>query len=254
MLDRLAAVGIASLRFEKRGVGSNRGKDDLGEASFDALIDDAEAALDAMAGRPEISRLPLILIGHSEGGLVALDIAARRTEVAGLALLAVAGRPLDKVLAQQVQAQARDIGLSAKTQAYLMRKNAEFFIAVRAVPEWSKSSVSAPILAQKHLRRFLAEQFARDPVALAERQRVPLLILQGDRDEQISLEDAELLSAAATRGGTTVTVSVMRGLDHLFKRPKNSGQFDAYFDRRRRPARKVVNAIKAWVKHTVLRP
>jgi pimeloyl-ACP methyl ester carboxylesterase len=247
MLDRLAAAGVASLRFDKRGIDTRRGKDGAGEPSFEAVIAEAEAALEAMSYRPEIAGLPVILCGHSEGGLVALDIAVRRPDVAGLVLLGVAGRPIDEVLAAQVDAQARELGLSESTREQLLRDNREFFDIVRAASGWDQTTVSAAMLARRKWRRFYAEQLTRDPLALASELRVPVLILQGDRDEQVSMDDAERLRTAALNGGANVSLRVMTGLDHLFKRPKGSGRFDAYFDRRRRPAKLVVDLIAGWV-------
>jgi hypothetical protein len=82
----LAEAGIASLRFDKRGVGQSQG--DFSSAGPDDFVADVIGAMEYVAGQPEIPHKQVGLIGHSEGGMVALAAAARRPETSFCALLA----------------------------------------------------------------------------------------------------------------------------------------------------------------------
>src|SRR5262249_53828355 len=98
----LAAAGIRSLRYDKRGIGESA---DLLEREEDAVaelyVDDAVTAARDLAARPDVSSV--IIAGHSEGALLA-TLAASKTPLAGIALLAGAGRPLHVLLREQLMA------------------------------------------------------------------------------------------------------------------------------------------------------
>lgn len=94
----LAEAGIASLRYDKRGVGESEG--DLTRASFTDLLADALAALWFLRDRSEVGRV--FLVGHSAGALQAM-LLAQEEEVAGLVLLGAPARPLEEVLFWQME-------------------------------------------------------------------------------------------------------------------------------------------------------
>lgn len=85
--DHLARAGIGSLRWDDRGVGGSEG--DLGLAGIDGLVDDAAAAVRFLAEHREVDPDRIAVLGHSEGGLVALFTSLREVPVA--ALVTVAG-------------------------------------------------------------------------------------------------------------------------------------------------------------------
>ena len=78
--DHLARNGIAVLRYDDRGVGGSTG--DLDNVTTADFADDGEAALDYLLSRTEIDPAQIGLLGHSEGGIIAPMLAARRPDVA----------------------------------------------------------------------------------------------------------------------------------------------------------------------------
>ena len=86
LADHLAGAGVASLRFDDRGVGGSTG-DGL-QATLQDRAGDVEAAIDALRSRDEIDVGSVGLVGHSEGGIVAPVVADRTDGVAFVALLA----------------------------------------------------------------------------------------------------------------------------------------------------------------------
>ncbi len=77
----LAGAGLASLRFDKRGVGDSPG--DWRRAGLTDNLDDLVRALDALAARPEVDAGRIVLAGHSEGAQLAAMAAARGVPAAG---------------------------------------------------------------------------------------------------------------------------------------------------------------------------
>ncbi|WP_312713802.1 alpha/beta hydrolase, partial [Stutzerimonas nitrititolerans] len=97
----LAKQGIASLRYDKRGVGESLAlAPDERDLSVETYVADAAAWIEKLQGDPRFSSV--ILIGHSEGALIA-SLAAARQPVAALITLAGSGRPIDDVLREQLQ-------------------------------------------------------------------------------------------------------------------------------------------------------
>ncbi len=97
----LARQGIASLRYDKRGVAASlAATPDERDLSVPRYVDDAQAWARRLADDPRFSQV--ILIGHSEGALIA-SLAARDAPVSGLVSLAGSGRPLDLLLREQLQ-------------------------------------------------------------------------------------------------------------------------------------------------------
>ena len=99
MADALAAAGVASYRFDKRGVGSSAG--DYLSTGFHTETADAAAALAALAGAPEVTKNQIGLVGHSVGALIAVRLAADNSDVSSVVMLAGPARSGREVLAWQ---------------------------------------------------------------------------------------------------------------------------------------------------------
>ena len=96
----LANAGFLVLRFDKRGVGQSGGR--LDAASIADFAEDARTAVRYVADRKDVDPRRIALVGHSEGGVVALLVAASEKRVAAVGLLATNGiAGADLVLAQQ---------------------------------------------------------------------------------------------------------------------------------------------------------
>jgi pimeloyl-ACP methyl ester carboxylesterase len=224
-MGRLARCGIASLRFDKRGAGQTPFGSDVLEPSYDLLIRDSAAAMVAGLSRCTASR-PLFLIGHSQGGLVALELAARRTDLAGLVLLNTAGRRLDEVVEDQVRwVEGRRDRTPAQVGAEI-REVRRFFRFVRQSAGRADEDVPPRYRMSRHLYRWYREICDRDPVALIQDIRVPILIVQGTCDTQVSVADARLLEEAALKASIPVDLSLVER-DHLFHRQSGDTKSEA---------------------------
>ncbi|MYI56795.1 MAG: alpha/beta hydrolase [Acidimicrobiia bacterium] len=111
LANHLAEAGLASLRFDDRGVGGSGG-DNL-QATLQDRAGDVEAAVEVLRSRDDIAAGSIGLLGHSEGGIVA-PVVANRTSVAFVALLAAPVLPLGESLVEQQIALFEQSGATAE--------------------------------------------------------------------------------------------------------------------------------------------
>ncbi len=199
----LAAEGIASLRVDKRGIAASAGaalREE--ELRIESYVADAITWLDFM--RSELVQSRVFLLGHSEGALIA-TVAARRTDVAGLILLAGAGERADRIIARQLAAGGVPEALQAAS-----KRIAESLRAGKAVTD-----VPAELLAlyRPSVQNYLMSWLPLDPAAELAQTRGPVLVVQGTSDLQILPEDAQRLAAARTG----IKLVLIEGMNHVLK-------------------------------------
>jgi uncharacterized protein len=196
--DTLARRGIAVLRMDDRGFGGSGGNG-MTATSAD-FAEDIESGLAYLRTRPEIDPRRLGLIGHSEGGMIAPMVAVRDTGVRAIVLMAGPSRIGRDILAYQIRNNARnDTSLTPARRDSMV-----------AVQQRMADSAAA---AQPWMRFF----WTYDPVQTIKRVRVPVLILQGATDQQVTPDQApELLAALRGAGNTRVTMRVFPNANHLF--------------------------------------
>ncbi len=122
LADRLAANGIASLRYDKRGVGDSDGA--YLSAGLHDNIDDARAALEVLKARPEVDARRVVVIGHSEGALIAASL-ADDDQLAGVVLLAGTARNGREVLLWQARQLAPTLPKPVRWLMKLLRQDIE---------------------------------------------------------------------------------------------------------------------------------
>lgn len=224
----LAQRGIASLRYDKRGVGGSGG--DLSRATVEDLLADAAAAVRCLKGQPEVNPDAVFLVGHSEGAILS-PVLATRVEVAGLILLGAAARPLDEVLLWQTEAIQRALGADEAGVAEALERQRSFIRFVKGSQgEWGDYRLSdlrtaMPWLTPEALPRLSSASlgwwrwhFAHDPLAAIREVKEPVLIVNGDKDIQVPPRDAYLLAEAAREAGNgEVEAHVLPDLNHLLR-------------------------------------
>jgi alpha-beta hydrolase superfamily lysophospholipase len=196
--EALAAKGIATLRFDDRGTGASTGNGAI--ATSADFADDVRAVIQYLRGRPDIDPSRIVLVGHSEGGLIAPMVAAGDTLLRGIALLAgpaQSGRTI--IHYQQRFAAENDTTIRpADREAVLQRARTQLDSIARTNP-W--------------MRFFLDH----DPLAVAARVPVPVLILQGETDRQVTADQAPALASAFRNArNQNVVVHVLPRVNHLF--------------------------------------
>jgi pimeloyl-ACP methyl ester carboxylesterase len=168
-----------------------------------------------------------VLVGHSEGGLVALLAASRDDEIAGVVLAATpSGSGAELVLEQQAYLLGK-MTLSDAERA--SRIDLQKRIQAAVLKEGTWDDIPEPLRRQAETAWF--QSFLKfTPVPLMSKARQPLLILQGSLDRQVAAHHGEKLAELAKarkKGGDAVTYVPLDGVNHLLVQAK-SGDFDEY--------------------------
>jgi pimeloyl-ACP methyl ester carboxylesterase len=177
------------VRIDKRGMFASAGAVADGNAvTVDDYVTDVQAWIAVIRKQTNV---PCVwVLGHSEGGLVALAAAQKATDICGLLLVAAAGRPLGEVMRAQLRANPANAPILDQAIA-----------AIDSLEAGKRVDVSAmhPALAQLFapaVQGFLINVMSYDPTRLIAGVSKPVLILQGRRDMQVSVADAEQLKRA----------------------------------------------------------
>jgi uncharacterized protein len=196
--DALSTAGVAVLRLDDRGTGASTG--DFGTATSADFAEDIRSALDHLRGRSDVDGTRLGLVGHSEGGLIAPLVAANDPALRAIVLIAAPARTGREIIHFQ--------------QRFAIESSPAIPVASRdsavAAARVQLDSIAAT---QPWLRFFLDH----DPLRVAGTlDRVPVLILHGETDRQVTAEQAaDLAEAFRSAGNPDVTVRVFEGLNHL---------------------------------------
>ncbi len=203
----LAAQGIASLRYDKRGVAESAGKGMFNEAelTFETYIDDA--ILWGRKLRADRRFSSLTLIGHSEGSLIGMA-AARRIGVDAFVSLAGAGRPIRQIILEQVKPQLSP-ELFKTTEDILNRLAAG--ATVESVPP------ALFVLFRPSIQPYMISWLRYDPAKELAALSIPVLIAQGTTDIQATAEDAKLLA----RANPAARLLMVEGMNHVLKAVPN---------------------------------
>lgn len=190
LAEGLAAKGMATLRFDKRGIASSRsaGKDEY-SLRFDDYVKDAKGWIDYLS---RDRRFPSIyVLGHSEGALTGMLASLDNPKVKGYISVAGAGRPFYEVLEEQMAAQPAVIRqmISSINDSLKVGK------LVPNVP------LGLQALFRSSVQPYLISLYKYKPGEIIGQLKVPVLILQGKSDIQVSVKDAELLKASAPSAG-----------------------------------------------------
>jgi len=199
---QLANAGIASVRYDKRVLGDNLQKVDLPSTTIDDFIADAIAGARMLVADGRFSKV--LLIGHSEGAELVLQAVNRGAPAAGIVMMSGAGRQILPVLREQISKQLPPAEITKWDSA-----SARY---LRGEDPGDVHPGLRPLL-QPTNRRFMQSWVKYDPAAEIAKVKVPVLIIQGGRDIQISESDARALKAAHP----AAKLVVIPAANHVFR-------------------------------------
>jgi pimeloyl-ACP methyl ester carboxylesterase len=239
----LADAGLASLRFDKRGVGETPG--DWKATGFYDNVDDAAAALAALRARPEVADDALYVIGHSEGAMLATALAGRGVQLAGLVLLAGAARSGEKVLLWQTRAIVPTLPKPIRLLLRLLRVDPVKKVAANHAKIKATTTDVARMGLARMNARWLREFMAYEPARDLERIDVPVLAITGDKDLQSPPEDLPALQRA---GHGWVATHLVADLTHILRREEDAPSLGKYKREAKQPVDdRVLKLVTHWL-------
>jgi len=242
----LAERGIAVLRYDKRTLtyGSTWTQKQVAELTVkEEVIDDTLAAAQFLRKRKEIDPKRVFVLGHSLGGWAAPMICRQDRQAAGIVMLAASAADLDKTIIRQVKRQSR-LGMIPKEAAdKLVSETRQGFEDLRAGKFPDDKFLLG--MSGKYLKDFLA----RDPVSDLTKLAQPVLILQGDKDYQVTVADDLAIWEKALKNSGKTNYRIVRfpTHNHAFVSIKGESTSAEYFI----PAHvdpKVIDTIAQWIK------
>jgi dienelactone hydrolase len=230
LADYLTRRGIAVLRFDDRGVGQSNGG---AQPTISELVTDAQAGLSYMRTRSEIDLSKLGLIGHGEGGNVALLAATMPLPPSFVVGLAPYALPGSVILAQQQEIALRSLHTDPAQITESINRQQEMFRIINHTQDNSQAqNVLANMMRQSNanLDPAAAQASAADMVSARYRYFLsfnplenlpkiacPVLLLYGTADDMLNVDTNAALLSRALRSNKSVTTHKLLGVNHLFQ-------------------------------------
>ena len=192
LADALAAKGVSTVRIDKRGLGGSKGA--VADPNKVSIADYATDTHNWVAAiRKRTGRRCVWVLGHSEGALIALAAAQQPQGICGVISVSGAGRKLSDVIRDQLRSNPANAPVLDAAMTALNALEAGKHVDVANMHP-ALQRLFAP-----QVQDFLIDMFRQDPAKLAASLKVPLLIVQGEHDVQVSTSDAKALAAAQAK-------------------------------------------------------
>lgn len=201
LATELQAWGLASFRYDKRGVGQSTTQLDELEMRFETFSEDVRSWIDLLAEDKRFSKI--YVAGHSEGSLLSILASINNPKVSGLISIAGAGRSIDDVLKEQLASTPDQV----KTLLYGMLDKLKKGDTLGQVP---------PIfyaLFRPSLQPYMISWIKYNPATELAKLNLPILVVNGDKDIQVSVKDAELLAQSNKKA----QLKLIPNMNHVLK-------------------------------------
>ncbi|HVW15456.1 MAG TPA: alpha/beta hydrolase [Mucilaginibacter sp.] len=200
LAEGLGKNGIASVRYDKRMIGQSQTDNKESDLRFDDYVDDAVGLIQMLANDQRFSKV--IVLGHSEGSLVGM-IAVRDQPAKGFISIAGAGERADKIVTEQLKSKPQYIQDEFKTLLDSMKRGKTI----------DNVDPALYFIARPSIQRYLMSWFKYEPQKVIKGVKVPVLIIQGTTDLQVTTADADKLKKAKSEA----TLIIIPGMNHVLK-------------------------------------
>jgi pimeloyl-ACP methyl ester carboxylesterase len=200
LAEVLAKNGIASLRYDKRGIGESKASA-ISEQSlvFENYTEDAKSWINLLKQDKRFSEV--VIIGHSEGSLIGMIAGAKANKFVSIA---GPGESADKLIKTQIESKANK------------QLNDLIFPIIDSLKNGNQVKKVDPMLNalfRPSIQPYLISWFKYNPQAEIKKLNVPILIIQGNNDLQVTVKDAETLSQA----NKNAELLIVDKMNHIMK-------------------------------------
>jgi dienelactone hydrolase len=246
LAEGLASQGIAVLRYEKRTKQHGARIGAVALSSFtvkDETIDDALAAVALLRRTKGVDAEKIFVLGHSLGGMLVPRIGVADTRVAGFIVFAGATRPLEEMMVRQFEYLAALDGTISDAERAQIDDTKRQAARIRELKAGDAAAVERLLGAPPG---YWLDLRGYDPPQAAGALKRPMLILQGERDFNVTMDDfRNWRTALANR--KEIEFKSYPKLDHLFYEGEGAASGADYAQPRNIP-KYVIDDIAAWVK------
>ncbi len=201
LAKELQKNGIASVRYDKRGIGESKNSGlQESDLRFEHYVKDVEDWVELLKENDRFSEI--IVLGHSEGSLIGM-IASQKNEVEKFISVAGAGISAGDIIRQQLKAQP-PVVLNQSLPIIEKLENGEI---EENVPQMLYS------LFRPSVQPYMISWFKYDPQKEIAKLDKPVLIIQGTTDIQVSVSDADKLALANKKSQK----KIIEGMNHILK-------------------------------------
>lgn len=233
LAEGLYENGIASLRYDKRGLkGNPMGDQKEADLIFDEFVEDAMLWIRYLQGLQGISDIHVL--GHSQGSLVGI-LAAQDAEVQSIISVAGSGSPIDEIIREQLQMQP----------PVLQQASAVVLDSLEQGHEVKDIHPMLQALFRPSVQPFLRSWMQFDPADEVGKLDQPVLIVNGTTDIQVGIEQAQKLKAASTHGN----LLILENMNHVLKTAsaERNENLKTYYDPELPLSAELVPAIVAFI-------
>ena len=238
--DSLNKYGIATLCYDKRLIAKSVSKQKEDDLRFEDYVEDAKSWIELLSQDPRFSQI--IVIGHSEGSLIGMIACVDNPKVSKFISLAGAGVPADEILKKQLLERLEGEPMSLKNQVFSYIDELKQGQLLENVPQ------KLYALFRPSVQPYLISWFKYDPQEEIAKLNIPVLLLQGDLDIQVTEEDAQLLHEA----NPTAQKFIIEDMNHVLKNSQsmdlNEQLKDSYMNPTSPISQKLVEKIVEFVK------
>lgn len=210
--DSLNQKGIAFYSFDKRNVTKANIKHLLTSMTFEGLVKDVKTTISHFKDDSRFNHITLI--GHSQGSLVAM--LAITEDIDNYISLAGLGEPMDKTLVTQLSNQNKELAENAKAHIQELKSTG----TIKDIHPYLMSIFAKP----NH--EFLKSYFKFDPVKEIQQIKIPILIVNGDKDIQVPVSHAQHLHEANPKS----ELVIISHMNHVLKQiEKDADNMPSYY-------------------------
>lgn len=229
----LAENNIASVRFDKRGIAASASAMTQEEnLRFDTYINDVKEWISLLKKDKRFSSI--VVAGHSEGALIGMVAAQKNSDK--YISISGAGEPIANTLKRQLSKQPDFI----KTRSYTIIDSLQQGLLIDNPPQMLAS------LFRPSVQPYLISWFKYDPQTEIKKLKIPVLILQGDQDLQVTVDDANHLKEAKE----DAKLIIIKGMNHVLKDvTSNSDNQKSYNDAGRPLNKELIQEMVNFILH-----